>query len=95
MCSRSWHLMTISLSVVISSPMLHRRSTAVQLPSRSLKDMGLNCVPGLSRTHTDNQGINTVILEPYTAVSGPLTAATRTIPDGVYIPNRHGSTWQF
>ncbi|KAH3881619.1 hypothetical protein DPMN_005545 [Dreissena polymorpha] len=60
-----------------------------------LKDRGLKCVPGLSMTHTDNQGINTVVPGSYTAVLGPHTTATSTIPDGAIIPDRHGSIRQF
>ncbi|KAH3734618.1 hypothetical protein DPMN_041057 [Dreissena polymorpha] len=44
--------------------------------------MGLKCVPGLSRMHTDNQGINMVLPGPYTAVPGPNTVPTRITPDG-------------
>ncbi|KAH3730504.1 hypothetical protein DPMN_056494 [Dreissena polymorpha] len=42
----------------------------------------------LSRTHTDNHGINT-------AVPGPYTTASRSIPDAAIFPKLHGSTRQF
>ena len=44
--------------------------------------------PGLTRTHTDNQG-------RATAVPGPYKAATRTTPDVAISPDRHGRTRQF
>ncbi|KAH3695681.1 hypothetical protein DPMN_083139 [Dreissena polymorpha] len=68
------------------------QETTVQLPPRSLKDRCLKCVPELSRTHTDNQAIKTVVPRPYAAVLGPHTVVTRTIPDGAIIPDHHGCT---
>ncbi|KAH3746634.1 hypothetical protein DPMN_181043 [Dreissena polymorpha] len=65
------------------------------MPTQPLMDRVLKCVPGLSRTHMYNQGIKTVVPGSYTAVPGPHTAATRTIPYGAIIPDRHGSTRQF
>ncbi|KAH3814759.1 hypothetical protein DPMN_143269 [Dreissena polymorpha] len=62
--------------------------TTVQLPSRSLMNRGLKFDPGLSRTHTDNQVINTCVLGPYTLVS-------RAFPDAAVFPDSHESTRQF
>ena len=60
--------------------------TNVQPPAWFLMVRGLKCVPILSKTHTDNQDINT-------AVRGPYTAAAWIVPDFAMFPERQRSTW--
>ncbi|KAH3882904.1 hypothetical protein DPMN_006850 [Dreissena polymorpha] len=46
-------------------------------------------VPGQTRSHTDIQGISTAVAGPYTVVTGPNYAPTRTIPDAIIFPACH------